>query len=100
MTTWLCWFLFTQIVEIPIYSWPLRGRVAVAFGASAITHPVVWFVFPRLIHAWLPMAICAELFAVAVEALWLRAFGVKRALLWSLVANSASFGLGMLGWPW
>jgi hypothetical protein len=95
MSEWIGWFLFTQIVELPIYSWPLRGRVAVAFGASALTHPVVWFVFPRFGMDWTPMAVSAETFAVVVEALWLRAFGVKRALLWSLLGNAASFGLGL-----
>jgi len=34
---WLARLLFTQLVEIPIYSYALRGRALVAFGASAIT---------------------------------------------------------------
>ena len=104
---WLFAFAFTQIVEIPIYLWALsrahggasRARDAiVAFAASAITHPVVWFVFPRLFspRAYVPMLTCAEAFAVLVEAAWLRAFGVRRALAGSLVANGASLGLGML----
>jgi hypothetical protein len=94
--TWLTYFLFTQIIEIPIYGYALRGRVAVAFGASAITHPIVWFVFPRLIDSWWPMVLAAESFAVIAEAIWLRAFGLRRALAWSLAANGASFLFGLL----
>lgn len=71
--------------------------LAIAFGASLLTHPFVWFVFPRLIpHSYWGMAIAAELFAWLVEAAWLRAFGVKRALLWALVANATSVALGLL----
>ncbi|MBL8975851.1 MAG: hypothetical protein JNK56_34935, partial [Myxococcales bacterium] len=46
----------------------------------------------------------AESFAVVAEALLLRALRVPRPLLWALVANATSAGLGMLlreltGWP-
>ena len=53
------------------------------------------------------MMLRAETFAVAVEALYLyavSAFGLRRACVVSLLANGASFGLGLLsraifGWP-
>lgn len=107
MTAWLAAFVFTQIVELPIYLVAIarsRGTTSfprdavVAFGASAITHPIVWFVFPALFpaRAYVAMIASAEVFAVVVEAAWLRAFGVRRALAWSIVANGTSFGLGML----
>ena len=116
-------FGLTQIIEVPIYTRGTRVRPIVAFGASAITHPVVWFVMPRLadaIYAWMSLrgvaivhraafrtlgfALLAEGFAVGVEAMYLRAFKVRRALVWSLLANGASAGLGYLlwaltGWP-
>ena len=94
--------MFTQLVEVPIYLQVLPGNRwkagLVAFGASALTHPVVWFVFPRLLpHHYLGMATIAELFAVGVEALylcvWLKPW---KALAASLVANGASLGLGLL----
>src|SRR5262249_35014609 len=56
---WIYAFLFTQAVEVPIYVFALRGgpetppqralakRVLIAFGASALTHPIVWFVIPQ-----------------------------------------------------
>jgi hypothetical protein len=102
---WLARFLFTQLVEVPIYSYALRGQPLVAFGASALTHPFVFFVFPRLWPdgRWAMIAL-AEAFAVIVEALYLRRFGLRRALLWSLLSNGASFTLTPLshrafGWP-
>jgi hypothetical protein len=75
--------------------------------ASTLTHPVVWFVFPQLYERGLgywEMVAVAETFAVGVEALWLVARGVRRALAWSLLANAASVAVGLLvrelfGWP-
>jgi hypothetical protein len=116
-------FALTQLVEVPIFAPALRGgrdprsprpllaRVAIAFGASALTHPVVWFVMPLVAVAILTAAArvgiavgaaggalvygaLAEGFAVLVEAAYLRAFGVRRALLWSLGANTASVVVG------
>ncbi len=95
---WLCAFAFTQLVEIPIYTVGLRVRVVAAFGASAITHPLLWFVLFRLVplpYVWL--IVVGETFAVLVEAAY---FGIlfrrRQAFLWSLVANGASFGTGLL----
>ncbi|MBL8954441.1 MAG: hypothetical protein JNK82_26925 [Myxococcaceae bacterium] len=103
MKPWLIAFALTQLVEVPIYlvaaSSTESGRKWVAaFGASAITHPVVWFVFPRYWPTghWWQMVACAELFAVAVEAAWLASFGVKRPIEWSFFANATSFGLGLV----
>jgi hypothetical protein len=117
---WLAAFTFTQAVEIPIWAqalrwdrrvapgdtpWPMWINVVIAFGASAITHPFVWFAFPRYAPGsyWV-MVIQAEAFAVLVEAAYTRAFGLRWSLGWSLVANGASAGLGLLsrsifGWP-
>ena len=107
MNGWLPAFVFTQIVEIPIYLWAIahaRNRsfrpfdLAIAFGASAITHPLLWIFFPVGLspRAYVATTAVAEILVVLVEALWLRIFGVERALLWSFVANAASLGLGML----
>ncbi|MCA9493541.1 MAG: hypothetical protein KC621_26600 [Myxococcales bacterium] len=106
--TWGTAFLLTQLVEMPIYAIGTRDselsvpwRVAVAFGASALTHPIVWFVLRDLLEQrlgfWAYFAI-AETFAVLVEALYLRWFEIRRALLWSLVANGTSASVGLLLW--
>ncbi|MEZ4298179.1 MAG: hypothetical protein R3B70_24720 [Polyangiaceae bacterium] len=133
-------FLVTQLVEVPIYERALRerhsapatrgappdgpptadkahpraraARIWIAFGASTITHPIVWFAMPALTVALLEAAarrgillphpgwntivygLLAEGFAVGVEALYLRAFRVRRALLWSVAANACSVVLG------
>jgi hypothetical protein len=92
---WLVGFVFTQAVEMPLYV-SATASWRVAFFASALTHPVVWFLFPLLPLAYWPMVALAELFAVLAEAWWLRAHGVSRALLWSLAANGASATVGLL----
>jgi len=94
---WLAAFAFTQAVEVPVYrragcSW--HG----AFAASAITHPVVWFVIvPLLPASYLVRVLVAEAFAVLVEALWLHVVLKRpRALWWSLGANALSVALGLV----
>jgi hypothetical protein len=112
---WLSAFGLTQAIEVPIYIRALRERepiddrisvaFAIAFGASALTHPIVWFVMPRLITGdWLTMVLVAELFAITAEAVWLRAFGLPRSLAWAAFANAASVLVGLIsrslfGWP-
>lgn len=109
MLAWLIAFIFTQIVECPIYikaflktEPSLRKNIRKALGASALTHPVVWFFFPKLWYAldwplgYWGMAFFAELFAVVVEALYLKLWNIRRAFLWSFVANAASLSLGLL----
>jgi hypothetical protein len=127
---WLSAFVFTQLVEAPIY---LRAqardggpsgfarRLGLGLLASAITHPCVWFVIPRIfysdayddlsyrypalhVHRYTLFFLFAEGFAVVAEALLLRAFGLRNALLWALLANATSAGLGFvsrhyIGWP-
>jgi hypothetical protein len=95
---WALAFLFTQMVEVPIYTVGLRVGVLPAFGASAITHPVLWFViFPYLHLPYVWLIVVGESFAVLVEAAYFAyPFRRRRALLWSLLANAASFGTGMI----
>lgn len=100
---WLRAFLFTQLVEVPIYRFGLRTSLLRAFGASAITHPIVWYV--AVLSGWdAPWAVrvsVVETFAVVVEALWFGVtFGARRGLVWSLVANATSFSLGLLSYRW
>jgi hypothetical protein len=109
MMRWLAAFAITQLVEMPIYARALRGkkqRLAIAFGASAITHPIVWFVVPVLWlgNSYAAMILASEIFAVVAEAIWLARFGVRRAFVWALVANGASVTIGFairaaFGWP-
>lgn len=99
---WFTAFLITQIFEMPIYASALGGRawwkrLLIAYGASALTHPLVWTAamsFPSL-NWWLVVAF-AETFAVLVEAAYLHVHGLERAVLWALIANGTSFGLGLV----
>lgn len=112
LVAWLWAFLFTQAVEVPIYRAALGrlgtrrtgpwARTALAFLASAITHPIVWFVIaPLYPGSYWGMAVCAETFAVVFEAIWLWRLsrprgGLRTAGLLSLLANCTSLGLGLL----
>ncbi len=103
MHAWLTAFIFTQLVEIPIYTVATGCRVIVAFGASAITHPIVWFVICGVHwHSdYLVQVVAAELFAWLAEAAYFAfIFGKRRAWLWSLCANGASLSLGLLSRHW
>jgi hypothetical protein len=105
---WLGAFLFTQAVEVPIYGYALKGRLHLAFLASLVTHPFVWFGFPyvarRLGTPYPVTVLIAEVFAITVEAVLLSRFGLRRALAWAAFANVASASLGLtsryfFGWP-
>lgn len=99
MSAWLRAFLFTQLIEVPIYARTLDCSIPVAFGASAITHPIVWFGFfsPWLDADYESRVIAAELFAWLVEAAYFTfLFNKKHALLWAFAANGASVSVGFL----
>jgi hypothetical protein len=90
---WLFAFSITQAVEVPIYWLAHRApmRFPKAFGASLLTHPILWLLFPLFAKpSYWTAAVFAELAVVVVEALYTRAFGVRRAWAWSLGANTAS----------
>jgi hypothetical protein len=98
-------------VEVPIYALALRGRrllarLALAFVPSTVTHPLVWVSvsFADRHGAYTTALVVAEVGAVLVEAWLIGRFGVQRAMLWSVLANGASHGLGALSralfdWP-
>ncbi len=123
--SWFGAFAVTQLVEMPIHARALLRRrdasdgssassdralrFVAAFGASALTHPVVWFVLPKLQRAlgyWGYVAV-AETFAVVAEAAYLCAWSASRAprdgdalsfsraLVWSFAANAASVVVGL-----
>jgi hypothetical protein len=92
---WLVAFAVTQLVEVPIYRSAGASWLG-AFGASCITHPVVWFVIPRFLgRHYEAQLVVSEGFAVALEAAWLASLGVKRPIEWAFAANAASFCAGL-----
>ena len=99
---WLQAFLLTEMIEVPIYSlalqsfgWPVR--LVGAFGASLLTHPLVWWSITSFgsEHYWAMIAI-SEAGAVVAEWFYLRLLGVPRAFNWSLIANGSSYTLGLI----
>jgi hypothetical protein len=104
---WLLAFLLTQGIEVPVYLWTARWlarslsgprRFAYAAGASAITHPIIWFCLPWETVPYPPLLVAAEAFAVAVEAVWGKLCGAPRPWLASLIANIASCSVGGVTW--
>jgi hypothetical protein len=105
---WLVAFLITVAVEAPIVVALTRGlaaraprRLALAVFAQLATHPLVWFVFPRIVGLTGRMsAILSELWAWLAEAafyaLVLPGLGPVRALGVSALANGASIAVGLL----
>jgi hypothetical protein len=98
---WMVAFAFTQLVEIPIYVTALQVSVVAAFGASALTHPLLCFVYLPHAHvlgvAYPWQLVLGEAVVYLVEtAYFLVLFRKRRAWLWSAVANIASFATGML----
>lgn len=104
--SWVFAFTLTQAVEIPIWMRAHKKplRVVKALGASAITHPLLWWIFMPMWHgSYWSSIVVGEALVIAIEAAYARALGVKRPLAWSFVANVASTAVGFavyyaLGW--
>lgn len=98
---WAKAFVLTELVEAPIYRRVLPTRWTLALAASAITHPFVWFAFPKLMYTgldYVTTSVLSEAFAVAVEAIFfwrVGAISIVRASLVSLLANAASVAVGL-----
>lgn len=95
---WIVAFAFTQAIEVPLYLRLLRCRFWVAFGASAITHPILWFLFfPCVPFAHRTKLVLGEITVCLVEAGYFRLVQRTRpaTALWiAFVANAASLGAG------
>jgi hypothetical protein len=103
---WLKAFLFTQTVEIPVYVFVARGsakiwRAALAGAAcTGLTHPLFWFVWPRVVHDYTAYIVSGELIVTVVESavfyLLSRPVSARLAIAAAFLANTASFGGGLL----
>jgi len=108
VSAWFTAFVVTVVIEGPIVWWFVRGRGASALrvGASVLlanlaSHPAVWFIFTQLILVGtVTFTLTTEAWAVFVEAvlyvLALRGIDPRRAFVASLVANVASYLVGVL----
>jgi len=75
-------------------------KISIVFGASLITHPMVWFVFPQIRDeggfSYGEYLLMAESYAYGVEALYYYAFRVQHPILLSVIANTCSFLTGVM----
>jgi hypothetical protein len=111
---WFRAFVLTLVVEAPVVAlllrrWePSRPRLLVLIVfANLASHPAVWFVFSQLLDIGTQDYVLAvEAWAIASEALFysaaIRGLPVRQAIVASLVANTASYLVGLLAvalWP-
>lgn len=104
MLIWVITFSLTCLLELPIYVIPLRRVVplgwalALVLGLNLATHPIVWFLLPRLFENQLHYVLIAEAFAVVVEGLILGALTFWRR--WQGWGWLAMIGLAFLANAW
>jgi hypothetical protein len=103
---WFAAFLITLAVEAPVVLAMTRAsevgaarRFAFVVFAQLATHPLVWFVFPRIVGlrggtALLLSELWAWLGEAALYALAFRGLTVTRAAATAAVANGASLLVG------
>ena len=113
MLTWKTAFLLTQIIEVSVgvsitrYAPKMWGSIhrmmTVIIGivcASAITHPILWFVIHpwSLEHQWThgTFFLVGEGYVWLTEGLWYKVLRFHRPFLFSLCLNLASFLFGLL----
>jgi len=107
LTAWARAFALTCALELPIVllatrasTTPVARRAPIVLMAQLLTHPLVWFVFPRwTAHPEAAFAL-SELSAWWLEAL-LYTLTLARVSPWlalgvSGVANAVTLGLGLL----
>jgi len=111
---WLQAFAFTLAVEVPVFvavarlrggfptgARPPLWRLAVAGAAgTCVTHPLLWFAWPLVVHDYGWYIASGELLIALIETftffLLARPVSLKRAAAGSFIANAASFGAGIL----
>ena len=104
MTRWLLAFAWTLALELPVYTWLLSSRArswqqlcGLVLLVNAITHPLLWFGFPRLTPYWLYLVTgegCVLMVEAAILAIAFR--DVRRAAIASLAANLTSTVIGLV----
>lgn len=105
-------FAMTITLETPLYILGLRQVIGVlrtlvaSLLVNLVTHPLVWFVLPRLFPEQVHYALASEALAITVEALMLAGAcrllrAPPRSWVWffglSFLVNAASAILGQIG---
>jgi hypothetical protein len=110
---WIEAFIITLVTEVPIFillgkrfarslahpPGALRLAVAGAVG-TCITHPLLWFVWPRVVADYTWNVVTGELLIALIETVTFfavaRPLKLYQAFIASIVANSASVAVGYL----
>ena len=110
---WLTAFFLTQLLESPLYyrvlsraeesgrgpklgalPYPRSRRLLLALTPSALTHPLLWMVWPALLRPlelpWYAHTFLGEGIVWGAEGLFLWALGVAYPWRWSAAANLLS----------
>ncbi len=107
LTTYLPALLLTWAIELPLLLLILRGRapwrrvlLAGALG-TAITHPQLWYLWPRFFDSYTAYIVCGELAVVAIEAVVMavacrRHISALHALGAVALANAGSYAIGAM----
>ncbi len=100
---WLRAFGLTLVLEAPVYALFLRaagfgptGGVLVIVAVNLVTHPALWYIYPRFSPYWAWLLLGEGLVVLVEAALLSRWFGTRRALLGALLANISSTVLGLM----
>lgn len=108
VSDWFPAFLVTVAVETPIVVYLVRADnpdiprlIVLSLFANLATHLAVWYVFTQFfLVGTIAYAIAAEAWAVTAEAVFykaaLRTLSRRRAFGVALVANAASFAVGLV----
>ena len=104
LTAWLLAFLLSLAVEAPLYVLVSRGRCAWPRAALAgaagtcLTHPLLWFVWVRLVSDYATYIISGEILVALIETVvfWrLARVDLRTAVAASFLANAASVLVGL-----
>jgi hypothetical protein len=108
---YLPYLALTWAIEVPLLVYLLRADaswrrlVGVGLLCSGVTHPLLWFAWPKVVplERYPLFVATGEALVFAVEALliWALIFGARRgrmgrSALASLATNAASFGVGLV----
>jgi len=114
VSAWFAAFVLTVAIEAPIVWLFLRRQepdllrlgLLIVF-ANLVTHPAVWFIWTQLfLVGTASYTLASETWAVVAEAVFywatIKGLSVRRAAVTALVANVASFLVGLVVgelWP-
>lgn len=109
---WITAFAMTLAFEIPVFvligkkvmrevsAVSIRRLIAAGALGTCITHPLLWFAWPYVVHDYTTYLITGEILVALVETvtffLAVRGIRFRDAALASVAANSVSLALGAL----